>query len=836
MAVVAPIVSRFDPTGVKQAETAFAGLRAATAATGAAFKAALGPATIALGSLGLIARESTEAALADAAAQDALARQLVASTNATEAQVAAVEDFIAAQSRATATADDELRPALGNLVRATRDVEKAQKLLALAQDIAAATGKDLQTVSIALAKAANGQVGALTRLGVPLDAAAVKTKNLDRITGQLAQTFAGAAERSANTAEGRIRGLGIAVDETKEAIGAAFIPILRALVPVLQTVADWTSRNTRTVTILAASIAGLSAAIIVVNGAMRAYAIVAKLAAAAQAILNIVVKQNPWVRAGLLIAAAVSALVIYQQTSQDAAKVTQAVGRVIQVITSTTAEGIAILVKSLVAGAYLIAKVGQGVAKVTDFILRRNDEKDYKRLVGNIDAVGRSLDKFEKQAASFRNVDINFSKVIDRTGAALDRLKAAASEPITTAANSFPPLDDLGDAIATSAAKAGGKADTAVGTSFGKIGETLKKAAGNLKDGIAAYTEKTEAGVKAAQDKLAARVNAASDKVAAAFGDFGSRALRAYDAQTTSLTGEISSQLASDLDQLDRRLRAKLDSINARWDAETRRLEADLGAATPAEQAVAEAEALRDQAAAARELRDAQEALARVRKDSTSTAEEIRNAEERLADVQGAQALDQLRAQARDERRERERQLADGVKIIEDSRKAQLAEIEAQFEEQKKAAEKAAAQRILDLEAEREQQRENLEKQLAQVEARVKAEPALWQAGHTKLMSLFADTFGPDYELAGQNLGRAYIRGLTGSLSGIDTTVAALGAIGTRGLAPSSATGSAVAPELNLVVNAGLGTNGAQVGATIVSALQDWQRRNGALPLRVAGY
>lgn len=836
MAVVAPIVSKFDPTGVKQAETAFAGLRAATAATGAAFKAALGPATLALGGLTLLARESTQAALEDAAAQDALARQLFASTGATEAQVAAVEDFIAAQSRATATADDELRPALGNLVRATRDVEKAQKLLALAQDIAAATGKDLQTVSLALAKAANGQVGALTRLGVPLDAAAVKSKNLDAITNQLARTFEGAAERSANTAAGRIRGLGIAVDETKEAIGAAFIPILRALVPVLQSFADWTSRNTRTVTILAASIAGVAATIILVNGAMRAFTVAAKIAAAAQAILNVVVKQNPWVRAGLLIAAVISALALYQQTSQDAAKTVQQFGRVVQLVVGTAAASIVMLTKSLVAGAYLIAKVGQGIAKVSDFVLRRNDEKTYKRLVGNIDSIGKALDGLETKVIGFANADVNFAKVIDRSSQALKNLGKAASIPDVVTGDLAKQFDDVGNAAARSVGKAGGKTDVAVGTSFGKIGETLKKAAGNLRDGIAAYAEKAETGVRAAQEKLAARIGAARDKVSAAFGDFGTRALRAYDAQTSRLTSEISAQLADDLDRLDKKLRAKLDAINARWDAETSRLETELGAPTPAERAIAEAEALRDQAAAARELRDAQEALTRVRKDSTSTAEEIRNAEERLADVQGAQALDQLRAQAKIERREREKQLAAGLKIIEESRKAQLAEIEAQYEEQKKAAEKAAAQRILDLEAEREQQRDNLQKQLAEVEARVKAEPALWQEGHSKLMALFADTFGPDYELAGANLGRAYIRGLTGSLAGIGVSLDALGAMGARNLPPVNASSSGIAPELNLIVNAGFGTNGAQVGSAIVTALQDWQRRNGALPLRVSGY
>jgi len=39
---------------------------------------------------------------------------------------------------------------------------------------------------------------------------------------------------------------------------------------------------------------------------------------------------------------------------------------------------------------------------------------------------------------------------------------------------------------------------------------------------------------------------------------------------------------------------------------------------------------------------------------------------------------------------------------------------------------------------------------------------------------------------------------------------------------------------INLTINAGMGADGAQVGEQIVSALRQYQRRNGALPLTVA--
>jgi hypothetical protein len=40
---------------------------------------------------------------------------------------------------------------------------------------------------------------------------------------------------------------------------------------------------------------------------------------------------------------------------------------------------------------------------------------------------------------------------------------------------------------------------------------------------------------------------------------------------------------------------------------------------------------------------------------------------------------------------------------------------------------------------------------------------------------------------------------------------------------------------VNLTVNAGLGADGTQIGKEIVDVLQAYQRRVGALPIKVAG-
>jgi hypothetical protein len=127
-------------------------------------------------------------------------------------------------------ADTKLRPALANLARATGDVTKAQKLNNLAIDISAATGKDLEGVSLALAKAYNGNLGALTRLGVPLDANIIKTKDFEAATDQLQKLFGGSALANTKTLEGQMAILRETFAELQEGVGAKFIPILSRLV------------------------------------------------------------------------------------------------------------------------------------------------------------------------------------------------------------------------------------------------------------------------------------------------------------------------------------------------------------------------------------------------------------------------------------------------------------------------------------------------------------------------------------------------------------------------------------------------------------------------------
>jgi hypothetical protein len=192
----------------------------------AAFAAAAAAAAAYAGKLAI---EGVKAAIEDEAAQKRLALALQNVTDATDAQIKAVEEQILKTSLATGVADDELRPALQRLATATGSVEKSQELLSLALDISAATGKDVETVTNALAKAYEGNNSTLTRLGVGITAAEAKTLGFEGTVTQLANTFGGAAATQANTFEGRIERLKVRFEEAKESIGTALLPIIEKL-------------------------------------------------------------------------------------------------------------------------------------------------------------------------------------------------------------------------------------------------------------------------------------------------------------------------------------------------------------------------------------------------------------------------------------------------------------------------------------------------------------------------------------------------------------------------------------------------------------------------------
>lgn len=183
--------------------------------------------------LAAAAYKFTEAAAEDQKAQALLVNQIKATTFANQAQIDALGEYIDKMQMATGVADDELRPALAQLVRGTGSLTQAQGLLSLALDVAAGSGKSVGEVSLALSKAATGSVTALTRLGIPLDENAKKSKDFNAIVSQLNDTFSGAAATAANTFAGGMKRLKLGLSEVGESLGYILLPYAEKFVGIL---------------------------------------------------------------------------------------------------------------------------------------------------------------------------------------------------------------------------------------------------------------------------------------------------------------------------------------------------------------------------------------------------------------------------------------------------------------------------------------------------------------------------------------------------------------------------------------------------------------------------
>ena len=181
MSIGIPIISTFEDKGIKAAIKEFQQLETNTEKLGAAAQAGAKIAAIGFAALaasaaaaGAVLFKAAQAAAEDQRAQEQLASQLKATTTANDIQIKGVEDFIDKTQRASGVADDKLRPALGRLAAATGNVSEAQDLLNIALDLSAATGKSVETVSNALAKAQEGSYKAIENLGVGYEKGEVK--------------------------------------------------------------------------------------------------------------------------------------------------------------------------------------------------------------------------------------------------------------------------------------------------------------------------------------------------------------------------------------------------------------------------------------------------------------------------------------------------------------------------------------------------------------------------------------------------------------------------------------------------------------------------------------
>jgi hypothetical protein len=206
MSVIIKLLSKFDDSGLKKAKSGFGGLTKSLGAIGIG----IGLKQITDGLL-----DAAKAASVDAKSMQLLNNQLTRNTGATKAQVAQNNKFIDSLALQVGIADDQLRPAQARLARATGSTAKSQKLLKLALDASAVSGRPLESVSTALAKAFNGNTTSLKRMFPELS----KSKD---IIGDLTKAVKGAAQEQADP----FARMNVAFGELQEKLGAIILPYL----------------------------------------------------------------------------------------------------------------------------------------------------------------------------------------------------------------------------------------------------------------------------------------------------------------------------------------------------------------------------------------------------------------------------------------------------------------------------------------------------------------------------------------------------------------------------------------------------------------------------------
>ena len=218
------IGSKLDAKGFKQAETALNKLTK----TVRNFAATFG---VAFGATALV--NYSKAAVKAFAADENAARSLGMTLKNLNLDYfgasSAVNMYISNLEKQTGVLDDELRPAMDRLLRATGSITKSQELLSLALDISAGTGKDLTAVSQGLQKAYLGNNQSLGRLGVGLSKAELKSSSFLDIQTRLTELFAGQAQSAADGYQGSLNKLTIASNNAKEIIGKDLVDAMRLL-------------------------------------------------------------------------------------------------------------------------------------------------------------------------------------------------------------------------------------------------------------------------------------------------------------------------------------------------------------------------------------------------------------------------------------------------------------------------------------------------------------------------------------------------------------------------------------------------------------------------------
>lgn len=179
------------------------------------------------GTIGLLG-DASAAFKEDQQSQSQLREALQANVAGFDGNTAAIEATLLARER-LGFSDDEQRKSLATLVARTHDSTKALDLQRMAMDLARFRGIDLAAASDLVGKAYNGQVGALRKAGIAVDAHATAEEALLAVS----KAVSGQAEAYANTDAGKEIAANLKVGESMERIGEVVSKVATVALPIL---------------------------------------------------------------------------------------------------------------------------------------------------------------------------------------------------------------------------------------------------------------------------------------------------------------------------------------------------------------------------------------------------------------------------------------------------------------------------------------------------------------------------------------------------------------------------------------------------------------------------
>ena len=802
MAVGINIVTDFDSKGISKAITEFKKLETTGEKASFVLKKAFLPAVAVLGGLAIAGFKAAEAAAQDELEQAKLAQTLQNVLGATNGVIASTETMIAAMSRASGTADTELRSALSSLVIGTKDLTKAEEGLALAQDIATASNLPLQSAADALSKAYSGNYKALQKLSPALRDLIKDGASTEVIFADLANTFGGATANAADTAAGKMKIFKNNMAELQESLGAALLPVLEKMTEIFTVVFGLMENNQTTVLVLAGIIGTLALAIVAYNIALKVATIAhiafgASATVAAGAAAPIAAMAAGIMLAVIAVIAIVAALVYaYKNIEGFRNAVNSAVNFIISAF-EMLANFVIKVINKIIDGINILIKAanffGAGIKPIGKIA-----EVSFGRVGVAVQMTEQQLKNLERQA-------LNTSNAI--------RLVVTPEDQLKTQANRY----------------------TEMALSMGKLVDYTGKG----------YKQMTGGGgvVESATEKLQKYVDAIKGVTSA------QRSLRDANKQVDESNKSLLEKTKA------------LAEAQKRFNFITKGYGKDSKQAKDAENERSKAERTAERAKYALEeaifaVKEAEQELAKIRLDPASTPQMIREAEIRLAQskLSVADATDQQRdsSEALTAAQERLNVAVNGAEkgseaykdALDDLLSAEKAQADAL--DARTSAYERQADAVRDL---TDAEKQRYEAGLA-ISKKAKAQADADEANGVVIPDIISGGGGGtgfDYgfgEVTPDDLKNIRVPSLEELLgggigvfaNGGIVTKAMLGMVGEAGaeaIIPLDRM-SSMGSTYNISVTAGMGADGKDIGTQIVNALKRYERTNGALPLTVA--